>query len=86
MVGGAPLDVPPTTHKLQRDAEHQRPSAPATHDVGADRQASAVRLWPAIVLCGAEEACTIFADGRSSVVAYALPFPRPRADRVGLGN
>jgi hypothetical protein len=49
-------------------------------------RASAAGLSLAIVLGTTEETCTVVADGRERVVAYALPFPRPRADRVVPGN
>jgi hypothetical protein len=49
-------------------------------------RASTAGLRLAIVLGTTEETCTVVVDGRAHVVAYALPFPRPRADRVVPGN
>jgi hypothetical protein len=51
-----------------------------------DRQPPARRLRSAIVLGSAEDECTVFADGQAIVVPYALPFPRPRAERVTPGH
>jgi hypothetical protein len=51
-----------------------------------DREPAAGRLWPAIVLSSTEDECTVFAEGRCDVLAYARPFPAPRADRVTPGN
>jgi hypothetical protein len=44
------------------------------------------RLRPAIVLGSTEDECTVLADGRPVAVPYALPFPRPRAERVTPGH
>jgi hypothetical protein len=38
------------------------------------------------VLSSTEDECTVFAEGRCDVLAYARPFPAPRADRVTPGN
>jgi len=51
-----------------------------------DRDPRAARLRLAIVLSSTEEACTVVAAGGTSVVAYADPFPRPRAERVAAGH
>jgi hypothetical protein len=51
----------------------------------AERQTGR-RLRVAVVLAGAEDACTVFAEGRRAEVPYAQPFPRPRADRVSPGH
>lgn len=51
----------------------------------ADRE-PARQLRPAIVLSTTEDACTVFAGGRREVVAYARPFPAPRAERVAPGH
>lgn len=40
----------------------------------------------ALVLGSGEEACTVFGQGRRAAVPYALPFPRPRAERVAPGH
>jgi len=40
----------------------------------------------AVVLTTTEEACTTFAEGQQAEVRYALPFPRPRAERVAPGH
>ncbi len=54
-----------------------------------------VRLRPAIVLSTTEDACTVFAGGRTEDVAYARPFPTPpdavsteaaRSPRFGAGD
>jgi hypothetical protein len=50
------------------------------------RPATDRRLRTAIVVSAAEEKCTVVADNEPRVVAYALPFPRPRAERVSPGN
>ena len=50
------------------------------------REAPAARLRPALVLRTEEETCTVVADGRTRVVAYTPPFPRPRTERVAPGN
>ncbi|MBA3800675.1 MAG: hypothetical protein H0X18_16585 [Geodermatophilaceae bacterium] len=44
------------------------------------------QLRPAIVLSTAEDACTVFAGGRTEVVAYSRPFPVPRTERVAPGH
>jgi hypothetical protein len=43
-------------------------------------------LVTAVVLAADEESCTVFRAGARSVVPYASPFPRPRADRVSPGH
>jgi hypothetical protein len=50
------------------------------------RQATDRRLRTAIVISATEDECTVVADKSPRVVAYALPFPRPRAERVTPGN
>ena len=49
-------------------------------------QPAARRLRPAIVVGSTEDECTVIADGPVIVVPYALPFPRPRAERVTPGH
>lgn len=44
------------------------------------------RLRRAIVLCTTEVQCTVFADGRQTVVGYADAFPKPRVERVAPGH
>src|SRR5215467_14649168 len=51
-----------------------------------DAPTPARRLRPAIVLSTTEEACTVITDGQTQEIAYALPFPRPRAERVSPGH
>jgi hypothetical protein len=51
---------------------------------GGERPTGRLRL--AIVLSSTEDECTVFADERQSVVTYAQPFPRPRAERVTPGS
>lgn len=55
-----------------------------TSSPGSQRPAR--RLRPAIVLGSGEDECTVFADGQAIQVRYALPFPRPRAERVFPGH
>jgi hypothetical protein len=43
-------------------------------------------LVTAIVVKADEERCTVFRAATPSVVRYAAPFPRPRADRVSPGH
>jgi hypothetical protein len=43
-------------------------------------------LVTAVVLGADEESCTVFSAGARSVVRFAAPFPRPRADRVSPGH
>lgn len=43
-------------------------------------------LVTAVVLKADEERCTVFRAGARSVLRYAAPFPRPRADRVSPGH
>jgi hypothetical protein len=44
------------------------------------------RLYPAVVLGSTEDSCTVVADGQVQEIGYAVPFPRPRADRVSPGH
>ena len=44
------------------------------------------RLDVAVVLGATEDACTVYAEGRSRVVGFARTFPSPRADRVSPGH
>lgn len=50
------------------------------------QETRAVPLRLAIVLSSSEEACTVFAQDRRVEVPYALPFPRPRVERVAPGH
>jgi hypothetical protein len=43
-------------------------------------------LVTAVVLGADDESCTVYRAGARSVVPYAAPFPRPRADRVLPGH
>ena len=52
----------------------------------ADPEVAARPLRLAIVLGTSEEACTVYAQDQRAVVRYAVPFPRPRADRVAPGH
>ena len=40
----------------------------------------------AVVVRVTEDDCEVVADGRLLVVGYALPFPRPRSERVAPGH
>ncbi len=51
-----------------------------------DRDAPGGRLRKAIVLSTTEDVCTVFVAGQREVVPYALPFPKPRAERVAPGH
>ncbi len=54
--------------------------------ISFDREKRAARLRPAIVLSANEDACTVFVQEQRIVVQYAVPFPRPRAERVAPGH
>jgi len=43
-------------------------------------------IVPAVVLRAEEDSCTVSRAGTRSIVPYAPPFPRPRADRVSPGH
>jgi hypothetical protein len=47
---------------------------------------STPELVTAVVLGADEESCIVYRAGARSVVPYAAPFPRPRADRVSPGH
>jgi hypothetical protein len=51
-----------------------------------NREPAATRLRKAIVLSTTEQTCTVFAEGRQRVVAYAQCFPVPRLERVIPGH
>jgi hypothetical protein len=52
----------------------------------SDRGTPAALLRPAIVVGTSEDACTVFAEDERTLIPYAAPFPRPRAERVSPGH
>jgi hypothetical protein len=77
---GQPLGQPVPPQRTAETHVQSGYSAAVLSDAGPPQ------LVAAVVLKADEERCTVFRAGARSVVRYAAPFPRPRADRVSPGH